>query len=932
MYSLYAAPVTPPLCARRAPARRSQPDSGVAALHRIVVGIGVRLGDLLQTRKLGAFIETDECNTLRRPPHLANLRHARADQHARRRDQHDLILGVDERRGNDAAVALGGLDRDHPLRAAPVARVLGDRRALAVAVLGRGQHRLFLAARDEHRDHLLGVVELHPAHAARLAAHRPHVVLVETHRLAGVGEQHHVVRAVGDRRADQVIAVVEANRDDALLHRAAERFERRLLDRAQSRRHEHVLVGREFLHGQHDIDLLAVLQREHVDDRTAARVARALRHLVHLDPVHAAAVREAQDVVVRVRDEQRLDPVVFLHLRRLLAAAAALLRAVLGQRLRLHVARVRHRDHHVLRRDQVFGVQLGRVQLDLRAARIAELRLHLRQFVADQRRDPLGPRENVEQIGDLRHHVAIFADDLVLLEAREALQAHLEDFLRLRVGQPVQAVALHAERRTQALRTVRVAPAGRRVLGFRAREHVAHERRIPRFRHQLLLRDRRRRRGFDDRDELVDVRERDGEAFEHVAALARLAQFVDGAPRQHFAPMRQEALQDLPQIQELRLVVDERDHVHAERVLQLSRLVQVVQHHLGHFAALELDHDAHAALVGFVADVGDALELLLVDELRDPLEQRALVDLVRQFVDDDRHALAAVDLLEVRGRAHHDAPAPGAIAVAHAGDAVDDAGRREIGRGDDLDQFVDARLRIVQQVKAGVDDLVQVVRRDVGRHADRDPRRTVDEEVRNPRRQDERLHLAAVVVRAEVDGFLVDVREQFVADLGHPDFGVAHRGRVIAVDRAEVALAVDEHVTQREILSHPDDRVVDRGVAVRMVLTDHVADDTRGLLVRPVPVVVQLVHREQHAPVHGLQAIANIRKGTADDHAHGVIEIRLAHFLLEGGGQGLFGELIHVSVSFRSEDGAAFRVGAARATQRAILTCAPTRPNAGPSI
>ena len=35
-----------------------------------------------------------------------------------------------------------GLDRDHALRAAAVARVLGDRRALAVAVLGGGQHAL----------------------------------------------------------------------------------------------------------------------------------------------------------------------------------------------------------------------------------------------------------------------------------------------------------------------------------------------------------------------------------------------------------------------------------------------------------------------------------------------------------------------------------------------------------------------------------------------------------------------------------------------------------------------------------------------------------------------------------------------------------------------------------------------------------------------
>jgi hypothetical protein len=45
---------------------------------------------------------------------------------------------------------------------------------------------------------------------------------------------------------------------------------------------------------------------------------------------------------------------------------------------------------------------------------------------------------------------------------------------------------------------------------------------------------------------------------------------------------------------------------------------------------------------------------------------------------------------------------------------------------------------------------------------------------------------------------------------------------------------------------------------VRVVLTDHVADDARRLLVGPVPVVVQLVHREQHAPVHRLEAVARV--------------------------------------------------------------------------
>jgi hypothetical protein len=53
------------------------------------------------------------------------------------------------------------------------------------------------------------------------------------------------------------------------------------------------------------------------------RLARALRHFPDLEPVDAAAVAEAQDPVVRVGDEELVDPVVFLGLRRLLAAAAA---------------------------------------------------------------------------------------------------------------------------------------------------------------------------------------------------------------------------------------------------------------------------------------------------------------------------------------------------------------------------------------------------------------------------------------------------------------------------------------------------------------------------------------------------------------------------------------------------------------------------------
>ena len=714
--------------------------------------------------------------------------------------------------------------------------------------------------------------------------------------------------AVGQRRADQVVALVQVDRDDAGLARVAELVERRLLHRAQRGRHEDVVVGGEAaeLAGQrqHHGDLLARLQREHVDDRLAAAGASALRHLPDLQPVDAAAVAEAQHPVVRVGDEELVDPVVFLGLRGLLAAAAALLRAVLGQRLALDVAAVAERDHHVGRGDQVLGAQLLHVVLDGGAARaqlrLAELGAQRAQLVDDDRGDPLGTRQDVEQVGDGRHDVAVLADDLVLLQAGQALQAHLQDLAGLVVGQAVEAVGLQAVLRRQPLGAEGLAAAQRGAA--RALEHLAHQRRVPALLHQRGARHRRRGRGLDDADELVDVGQRHRQALEHMPALARLAQLVHRAARHHLAAVLQEDLQQELQVAQARLTVDQRDHVHAEAVLQLRLLVEVVEHDLGHFAALELDDHAHAGLVRLVLDVADALDLLLVDELGDALEQRLLVHLIGNLVDDDRLARAAVDVLEMHPRAHDNAPATGAVALAHAGHAVDDAGGGEVRRRDDLHQLVDGGVGLAQQVQTGVDHLVEVVRRDVGGHAHRDAGRAVDQQVGQPGRQHQRLALAAVVVRAEVDGLLVDVGQHLVRDLAQADLGVAHRRGVVAVDRTEIALAVDQHVAQREVLRHAHDGVVDRGVAVRMVFADHVADDARALLVGAVPVVVELVHRVEHAPVHRLQTVACIRQRPPDDHAHRVVEVGAAHFLFEADGQGFFGELSHAVGPLHSRD------------------------------
>ncbi len=142
----------------------------------------------------------------------------------------------------------------------------------------------------------------------------------------------------------------------------------------------------------------------------------------------------------------------------------------------------------------------------------------------------------------------------------------------------------------------------------------------------------------------------------------------------------------------------------------------------------------------------------------------------------------------------------------------------------------------------------------------------------------------AVVVLPELDRILVEVVEHGAGDLGEPAFGVAVGRRRIVVDGAEVALAVDQREAHGEVLRHAHQRVVDRQVAVRVILAHHLADHARALDVLLVVVEAQLVHAEQDAPVHGLQAVAHVGQRARHDHAHGVIEIGALHLVGDGDG------------------------------------------------
>ena len=141
--------------------------------------------------------------------------------------------------------------------------------------------------------------------------------------------------------------------------------------------------------------------------------------------------------------------------------------------------------------------------------------------------------------------------------------------------------------------------------------------------------------------------------------------------------------------------------------------------------------------------------------------------------------------------------------------------------------------------------------------------------------------LAPVVVGAEVDRLLFEALEQVGGGRGDARFRVALGGRVIAVDVAEVALPVDQRVAHGEILRETRQRVVDRLVAVRVIVAHRVADDLGALQEAAVRRQPQLVHGVEDAPVHGLQAVAHVGQRAVHDGRQRVRQVALFQRVLE---------------------------------------------------
>ena len=624
---------------------------------------------------------------------------------------------------------------------------------------------------------------------------------------AAAGAQQQLLGAVGQRNADQLVVAAQRHRDQAAGADVLKLAKLRLFDDAVARGH-HQHAARALLDGDDGGHLLAAVQLQQVDNRGSLGGSARLGDLVAGLAEHAAAAGEEHQIRVRAGDKDVLGIILLAGGHAGDTLAAALLRAVGVRRHALDVAKVRQRHRHVLLLDQIRQLDLIGDGHDLGAARVGVLGADGQDFLADDAAHQLLAAQHLAQVRDGLFQLHIFVVQPLPLQTDQALQTHVQDRLRLLFAQP--------KARHQAF------------LGLRARLGRA-----------------------DEVDHLVDVVQRHEQAFQYVRARLGLAQVVARPAHDDVLLVLDVVVQHLLQVEHARHAAHQRQHVDAEGLLHLRVLEQRVEHDLRVDVLFQLDHDAHAAAVGLVAQVGDALHALFVHELGDLFHQPRLVHLIGDL---GHHNAAAVcvDGLDLGAGAHDDAPLARQIRRLDAVHAHDEAGGGEVRPLDDVHQLAHSAVRVVEHVHHAVDHLAHVVRRDVGGHAHRDAARAVDQQVGEARGQHLGLHQRLVEVGVEVHRLLVQIGGQIRRHLGQARLGVTHRRGAVAVHGAKVALALHQRVAHREILRQTHHRVVHRRVAVGVIFTQHVAHDARALAEGLVGRHAKLGHRVEYAAMHGL--------------------------------------------------------------------------------
>ena len=188
---------------------------------------------------------------------------------------------------------------------------------------------------------------------------------------------------------------------------------------------------------------------------------------------------------------------------------------------------------------------------------------------------------------------------------------------------------------------------------------------------------------------------------------------------------------------------------------------------------------------------------------------------------------------------------------------------------------------MLQHQDQRVHHFAQIVRWYVCCHPNRDARRSVNQHIWNRRWQHHGLFQGPIEIARECHRIHVQLAQHLHGCVGQTRFGIAHRRWRISIDATEVPLPIHQHVAHRKVLCHARHCLVYSSVTMRVILTQHLTNDSSRFLVGRIRPDAHVVHRVENAPLHRFHPISCVWQRPRNDYTHRVIQIRRLHLFVD---------------------------------------------------
>ena len=376
-------------------------------------------------------------------------------------------------------------------------------------------------------------------------------------------------------------------------------------------------------------------------------------------------------------------------------------------------------------------------------------------------------------------------------------------------------------------------------------------------------------------NDLVNVVKRDLVALKDVGARLCLFEIELGAANDDLLLVSNVVIENLRQGKNLGLVVNKGEHIDSKGILQLGVFVELVEKNLRVCVAAVFHNNAHTVSARFVAQLGNAVDLLFLYAVCNGFAKHTLVNAVRNFGKDD----ASVILFNRRASADHDVSLTRFVCQANAVNTVNGGIGGKIGTLDVFHQVINRAFGIVHTVDSGINDLTEIVRGNIGCHTNGNTHRTVYQKIRETGRQNRRLLQAVIKVGHHRNNVLIEVAHHFVRNFIKARLGITVSSRAVTVNRTKVSVSLNQRITHREVLRHTYHCSVNGSVTVRVISTEHVTNGGCRLAEGFGMHQAVLVHRVKNTASTGLHSVAHVGKRTRHNNRHRVFDKGFFNFL-----------------------------------------------------